>query len=225
MTIIDENKYEEIKNILQGCNNKDDAIFIMSLYMKKNPETQKLISKFMGTKKFYPSFSFSKFLNIMEKIVEKSNVNENTKMIDELYSDKNSVQYKTLLRVIELNKSNDEKNDNIVTKQQEFLKIVKKNNIEKNCPHCQKIYIGNEHTTYVVCGYNFASLGYDWKGCKNDWCFSCGKKLCKNWDFNKLYLEPNRIHNSYCCKKKSLDNAESNDNYCSCCNKYVNRTV
>ena len=100
--------------------------------------------------------------------------------------------------------------------------------LSKECPHCSHIYTTNDTTTtYVICGYGSkANSGYDWIGCQRDWCFSCGKKLCKKWDENMLNVIENRTHNHKCCKKDAKKGAYPQDymqNYCQCSGYNVNR--
>ena len=94
--------------------------------------------------------------------------------------------------------------------------------LSKNCPHCEKTYTTYDHITYCICGYN--EKGYDWDGCTRDWCFRCGKKLCKSWDKNQLFNTNNRYHNS-CCKLSAIKNKESISNYCSCSKAHVEHKI
>jgi hypothetical protein len=92
----------------------------------------------------------------------------------------------------------------------------------KDCPHCGRRRIGVDDSDYVVCGYT--NRGYDWKGCGKDWCFKCGKKLCKSWNTNQLYNKANRYHNAECCKNHASKHGLTyKDNYCECSNECVNR--
>ena len=101
----------------------------------------------------------------------------------------------------------------------------KYNKILKECPHCKKAYNGLATTKYVICGYTHQSnRGFDWKGCGKDWCFTCGKKLCKSWDINILYNQNNRHHDGKCCKNTAIKNNENYlIDYCQCSNEYVAR--
>jgi len=94
----------------------------------------------------------------------------------------------------------------------------------KVCPHCKIVRnYAYEDTNYVICGYGNKN-GYDWIGCRKDWCFQCGKKLCKSWYLNKLFNTFNRYHNGICCKRYARKNSESYKNdYCHCINNHVNR--
>ena len=102
----------------------------------------------------------------------------------------NTVQKKTLDRIIK-NKPNQKLDIYDNSKK----KIIQKN---KNCPHCGHINTSYKDNVYIVCGYT--NKGYDLEGCANDWCFGCGKRLCKNWMTHDLFMITNRFHNGKCCK-------------------------
>jgi hypothetical protein len=238
MDIIDENKYSEIKNILSGCKNIDDAKHIMKIYLRNNSESKKIALSILFGQTYEDNINESSFNDIMEKINNCSNYDICLKNINEYYPNDNinNIKLKTLKKM--LNKKEIIKNNSYFpinpNSTQNYLfninlnyfkknKKLKQNEIVKECPHCSKPYIGNESITHVVCGYNNSHQGFDWEGCTKDWCFTCGKKLCKSWIEDKLYLEINRIHNFECCKKQAVSNCESYDNYCQCNNKYVNR--
>lgn len=99
------------------------------------------------------------------------------------------------------------------------------NKIKKECPHCKKTYSGTATTKYVICGYTHqTNKGFDWKGCGRDWCFTCGRKLCKNWDTHILYNQNNRHHDGKCCKSLATKNNENYLlDYCQCSNEHVAR--
>lgn len=235
MDIIDENKYYEIKSILSGCRNITDAKYLIKLYLKNNSESKKLAYSLLYGKIYDDSNNFNTFFELMNNINDSDNYEYCTKIINDFYPNKNcnSLQIKTLTKI--LNKKNIIKNNETNTYQTDGLnnflnltnnknnKKTKHNDIVKNCPHCSKQYIGYDGLTHVICGYHNQHYGYDWKGCMKDWCFTCGKKLCKSWNENKLYLEINRIHDSECCKKYASNNCELYENYCQCNNKYVKR--
>lgn len=236
MDIIDENKYNEFKNILLGCKNMSDAEYFADLYIKKNPETKKLVMALLHGKKY---ISGCRDFRFMQKLIEKCNEcqtqDEVIDIIKEHFSHKenNSVQYKTLMRIAKTKKlsldtfithNTRESNNKLV-----FSRKDKSNNIiVKYCPHpnCGKPYRGSNDTKYVICGYDNDNRGYDWIGCQKDWCFSCGKMLCKIWEKHQLYVDCNRIHDSECCKKHAIDNKKNYPlDYCTCNNKYVKRDL
>lgn len=87
----------------------------------------------------------------------------------------------------------------------------------KPCPHCNINTYSNKD--YIICGYDKV---YDWNGCGNDWCFKCGKKLCKNWFNDQLCIFHNRFHDSQCCLNKS-NKVLYALTYCQCQNLHVLR--
>jgi hypothetical protein len=100
------------------------------------------------------------------------------------------------------------------------IQIIKKfgklnYNVAKRCPHCKIRFYGTKDVDYVICGYTGNIKGYDWVGCKRDWCFKCGGKLCKAWDYNELYRVENREHGDCCRRYAKKKNLNLND-FCSC---------
>jgi len=124
-------------------------------------------------------------------IVDMYNMNNLRKTDDD-------AQFKTLLRLSK------------ITKEKNILLDL----ITKKCPHCGSLFNGTSDTKYVICGYNEG--GYDWLGCKKDWCFKCGKKLCKSWDDDILYEERNRIHNKDCCLRFAIEHKIDVCEMCQC---------
>lgn len=95
-------------------------------------------------------------------------------------------------------------------------------NVVKKCPHCNYGNIGPQNSIYKICGYN--DKGYDWIGCGKDWCFRCGKRLCKSWTNNMLFNISNRCHDSKCCKNYALKhNLIYPNDFCMCHSFFVNR--
>lgn len=94
--------------------------------------------------------------------------------------------------------------------------------MSKNCPHCNQKCTRMSDTSYVICGY--PSGGYDHKGCGKDWCFNCGKILCKMWNIHGLFNPANQKHDNKCCKEhaKKMEFDYLND-YCHCKNRFINR--
>jgi hypothetical protein len=92
--------------------------------------------------------------------------------------------------------------------------------IEGICPHCQKKNKAPFGTEYIVCGVDpegLLPINDNDGSCLNDWCFDCGKKLCKNWDRDNLYDERNRMHDQLCCKKHAKINHFNYPlDYCQC---------
>lgn len=108
----------------------------------------------------------------------------------------------------------------IVASKQDKYEYIDLPKIGKKCPHCGKMNYALLGTRYIVCGIDMDGIlpinNVD-TSCLNDWCFECGKKLCKNWYSDKLYDIPNRVHTIRCC----LDHAMKNGfqypiDYCQC---------
>jgi len=113
-----------------------------------------------------------------------------------------------------------------IIKNKPVRQIFEKDNaiiLNKLCPHCKKKNYGSVNSPYIICGYN--AKGFDWKGCGRDWCFKCGKKLCKSWNIDMLFNKLNRRHDAKCCKSyASKLEFKYPDDFCICNNDVVNRT-
>lgn len=90
--------------------------------------------------------------------------------------------------------------------------------ITKQCPHCGRETTVDCDICYIVCGFDpHCKLQPDYDGCSNDWCFKCGKKLCRNWFTDNLFNDINRIHNDICCKNHASNNKfKYPEEYCMC---------
>jgi len=126
-------------------------------------------------------------------------------------------QINTILRIIKNKPVPDVTDQHQVEATPSIISIIKK------CPHCTKEYHGDNTLTYVICGYE-GQTGYDWNGCGKDWCFSCGKLLCKKWDTHSLFTDTNRKHDNKCCHRHARKtNRNYTTDYCMCVNKFVHR--
>lgn len=154
---------------------------------------------------------FSLYAGIIECITYQEDAN---KFLIDIYDKTNDpAQLNTFRRMIK-------KKD--MRKNHDSFKSRKLEIISKKCPHCKKIFISDNNEDYVVCGYT--AKGHDWKGCGRDWCFTCGKKLCKCWEVDLLFDEINRNHDGKCCKIYAQKNGELYPvEYCQCTTKYVDR--
>ncbi|ARF09655.1 hypothetical protein Indivirus_2_34 [Indivirus ILV1] len=205
MDIINEYKTKIINAI-----DYDDAKSLINFAISiiSNNETEiKILNSLLDKDRYTNKMEFKKFLsylNIFNQITYKDDAEVLINDLESMIND--NVQLNTLKRII-------------INKPQFTNKI---NNYTKSCPHCTKMYIGNDNTTYVVCGYT--DKGYDWKGCSKDWCFKCGKKLCKSWNTDHLYNPLNRIHDTKCCKNYAAK-IKSNYSYdfCQCVAEYNRR--
>lgn len=105
------------------------------------------------------------------------------------------------------------------------LKNNSQSNVFKLCPHCGHSCQAPKFTEYIICGYR-DNGGYDWEGCGKDWCFKCGKILCKSWDNDMLFIEENRSHDMECCKQHSVaNNKKYPEEYCQCSNQFIKRNI
>ena len=63
-------------------------------------------------------------------------------------------------------------------------------------------------------------------GCGKDWCFRCGKKLCKSWFVDDLFNPENCFHTIKCCM---LDAELKEENYyktyCRCSTIHVEHNI
>ncbi|CAH6421301.1 Hypothetical protein KVN_LOCUS216 [uncultured virus] len=186
-----------------------------------NEIEKKLIFSLIDKRKYEKRIEFEKFkmyLDIFENIKYYHDAIELLKEFSLLTNDK--AQLNTLEKLISKKPLNENnilnllKND--VIPDDNYKKIM------KNCPHCDNIIFEFENMDYIICGYS--NKGFDWKGCGYDWCFKCGKKLCKNWNLNELFNKFNRFHNNKCCKMHAnkIGNKYPTE-YCQCDNNHVRR--
>lgn len=220
MDIIDENKYKEFKYILSGCRTILDAYYFAELYIKKNPDMKNYIYSLVNGKRYESIMDF-RTMRLTVEVIDNCQYNEDASNIIDIYSKKTTdgTQKRTLNRI--------SKNKPCKPEQQKkdiACKNIKEQLIVKKCPHCNHQCIGTCLTEYVICGYTDSHNGYDWKGCGKDWCFKCGKLLCKSWETDKLFLNMNRYHDGTCCNNHASDyNKIYPNDYCDCININVNR--
>lgn len=229
MNIIDEYKYKELCHILSGCRTILDAHNFVEIYTKKNPEMKKIAYSLTHGKRYESVLDFKSIKNTIESINECNNKDIANNIVNSCDKNTDFIQKKCLSRIV---KNKASKPMNQIIKNNSALtnyENLSKKSINKKCPHCNHICIGNIDTTYVICGYPvLGNKPYDYVGCCRDWCFKCEKILCKSWDKDELCLTMNRFHDKECCKKHSLENKLNKkypDDYCQCKNSYVNRFI
>lgn len=225
MDILDKNKYIEFSHILSGCRTIIDAYFFAEIYLRSNPEMSTLIYSMINGKRYDQILDLKSMKSSLETTNDqkyKEDANEYCENYVEKTSD--SIQKKTFNRIL---KNKPQKPYDLIK-----MKIDKSDRglqqiyITKQCPHCKSPSTCSISTKYTICGYANSATGYDWKGCGKDWCFECGKMLCKSWDINKLLLPMNRFHDIDCCNYHSVtNNKDYVQHYCHCSNKNVNRAV
>lgn len=176
-----------------------------------NPFELKMIKSLMQKDKFIEKIQFSKFCLYVNKL----NIKFDMELISEMKTlTKDTAQLNTINKIIK-------KNEDKIHDTKEYNFYRKK--IKRNCPHCDKVCVEYNDIPYIICGYS-SNRGFDWKGCSNDWCFLCGKKLCKSWDMDRLYSKTNRFHDERCCKSHSFKTRTNYlTDYCQCDTFYVNR--
>lgn len=225
MDILDKNKYVEFSHILSGCRTITDAYFFAEIYLKSNPEMGTLIYSMINGKRYDQVLDLKSIKSALE-ITNDQKYKEDADEYMENYIQKTSdnIQKKTFNRII---RYKPHKPHDMVKKKSDMLECgIQQVYITKNCPHCESPTTCPIDTKYTICGYANSATGYDWKGCGKDWCFECGKMLCKSWDANKLLLQMNRFHDVECCEHHAcLHNKDYIQNYCQCSNKNVNRTI
>lgn len=202
----------ELDDILEGCHSIIDAHQFRVKYKKKYPEYETLIDSIIDGFDFFDNVDIISKQEILKDIIC---ISEKDKIFDILDNTIKRTNDDILINCIE----------NIIpTKGYKKKKhIIDNNEITKQCPHCNHSISSNKDTKYIICGYHDTNNGYDHKGCGNDWCFKCNKKLCKNWIDDKLNSEINRLHDIDCCEKKAVKNNEDyKNNYCQCNNYDIN---
>lgn len=187
------------------------SILNIALVLTDNETEKQLLKSLIHPDRFNKEMDFNKFkiyLDIIDFIYYQNDASLIMEDIELNYND--STQINTLKKIIR----------NKPMKSSNHGKKIIIN--YKNCPHCGLKNIGKSDTTYIICGYS-SNKGFDWKGCGHDWCFSCGKKLCKTWTNNMLFNPQNRFHDEKCCKHYAQSIGDQYpDNYCICqCNKRV----
>lgn len=210
--------YVEFKHILSGCDTILDALNFANIFIEKYPDDREMIFSLVNGQKYMESLDINTKQDILNDI-HKAHTKEDALEIMDKLKDKNydDVYKRTMVRL-----SNRKYNRPL------DIKVVKKKSvISKNCPHCGYSVQASPNANYVICGYSngIGNKGIDWDGCGRDWCFQCGKILCKKWHDHGLYLEMNRMHNDECCVKHSKETGKKYpEDYCQCSTKYISRS-
>lgn len=205
-------EYQKQKHICEGFITKDDAI-------KYN--NNKNIDIINNITTYEKALSFDEFMEYLGEIHNETNYNKCLMIYNKIEQmSTNTPQLITTIRLMR-NKYDicskyiiNNEREEIIDDGVYHIKIMK-------CPHCGNRNKSLSKTNYIICGYN--ERGYDESGCGKDWCFKCGKILCKNWKDHELNLMTNRYHDAKCCIKHAKKYDASYDNYCQCLNLYVCR--
>lgn len=193
--------YNKLRIILNGVKTHEDAIRIINILKLENNEIVKNIirSKHIASN----MLDFKKINDEIDKLLKLKYKNNVFDYISAYLRDISDLaQLNVFYRIANM---------------KSYKNIDFTNMMTKKCPHCGHLMSMPIGTIYVVCGYANEEDGFDWKGCQKDWCFKCGKKLCKSWGIDELHIPENRIHNIECCRNMAkLNNESYEDNYCHC---------
>lgn len=211
--LIDSGKWANLNSFYKFHKKVDNYGGLISYYKQLKPSLaedieHKIILSLLDKNDFVRKISISDFLFYL-RLLNDDKMNCNNILNDLKKMTEDRAQLNTLKRISHKN--------NLMECTNNGKKII------KNCPHCNNSGVYDENKDYVICGYD--EKGFDWQGCGCDWCFECGKRLCKNWDTHQLFNVYNRFHNGKCCKnhafQKGLNYLEE---YCFCNkNKFVKR--
>lgn len=221
MNLIDKNKYTEFSYILSGCRTILDAYYFGEKYSKANPEMKSVISSMVNGKRYEQVLDLRTMISVIELISNVQYKDDADKIIERYEKQTNDViQLKTLKKLTKykLTRPKEKKELNVCNLIDNIELIT------KQCPHCGHNCEAPINSEYVICGCTDFHKGWDWIGCKKDWCFKCGKMLCKSWEPNQLYVELNRHHDCECCKNHAkINNKNYPEDYCQCFNENISR--
>lgn len=219
--------YKGFRNVLTGCSTLLDATYFSMKIIEKNPETADLVRSMINGKNYYHSINMSK---IRQNLIELDNCvyrDEVEEKIDRFSKESyDPVQQKAFTRIIRLKPTRPlKKREEHIYK---FKKDVKLTYITKSCPHCKRECKALPETNYIICGKDdINNDGFDWleaDWCGKEWCFSCGKILCRGWMSDMLDIVINKPHDSKCCKEHAKkNNNKYPEDYCQCINEHVKR--
>ena len=194
----------QMRTIIDGSHTLLDAIHLSNRFCNKYPEHKEIIMSYIYGSKYTYNVDLKTKQSLLNLAFHNQDI-ENTTIKDDIYD-------KAMLRI----QNNRQKN----------ISMKASKTITKKCPHCFHALNADENTTYVICGYINQTNGYDWYGCGKDWCFTCNKKLCKNWNDDYLQLLSNRKHNDTCCKEQATKNSlVYEEEYCGCVNMRNNSVL
>ena len=211
---------KKYKIYFNGLNNINDINRLTNL-LNLSIEEKNIITNYYNTlylPKVISIDEFEKIIISLNKLRYQEDILENIYKLSLLTNDKSQINSLYRLALLKENKLKYFNPTDVKNKTKNF-------GLNKKCPHCDHENIIGPFTSYAICGYNNIREGYDWQGCGRDWCVDCGKKLCKKWNENYLFMEENRSHNSECCEINAKITGSEYIDYCHCFNKYVNRNI
>jgi hypothetical protein len=211
------NHYNKLKYNILGSKTKEDAYFILDKY-KSDTKCYNLMVSIINSRKYDHALDIRAMKKYIQDISSQKYKEDAYELISQIMLQTSDIaQIKTFMRIADMKNSKPQ-----YISMRELKQRSKQNCIVKKCPHCGYKRSMPRDTTYVVCGY--VDSGYDWEGCGKDWCFKCGKMLCKNWEHDQLYLPTNRFHDSKCCRKHSILNGHKYpEDYCRCNSAFIIR--
>lgn len=200
--------HEKFRKCIKGLQTSSDCKFYHDLFKKEiSCNIDKHIIDSLYTKDDDQMLTYDELLNVIKKIQSSTFRHDTKPILDKLTKKKFPEGFRRCI-MKEIQKKTIQLD--YLSSTQEHTSFLKK----KECPHCSIEYELPDTVTYIICGYDIN--GFDWIGCGRDWCFRCGKKLCKKWKINQLFNQKNRLHNDSCCIKKANIKKENSNNYCSC---------
>jgi hypothetical protein len=211
------NIYNKLKYNILGSKTKEDAYSLLEKY-KLDTKGYNLMISLINGKKYDHALDNENMKKYIRDIAACRYKEDSYELISQILLQTSDIaQVRTFTRIADMKQNKPQ-----YVSMKELRQTNKENTVTKKCPHCGYKCLLNRLTTYVVCGYG--ESGYDWEGCGKDWCFRCGKMLCKTWEQDQLYLPTNRFHDSKCCRKHAIIYGyKYPENYCKCRNIFVCR--
>jgi hypothetical protein len=205
----DNNMIIEMKTLFSGCDSKIDAMHMTEPLLLKYPDYKKIIISYRDSLIYPDNIDLMAKVASLESVYSASTRDDALNLKNSLSSRSNDPIYLRALERIVSRKRNKRNETNRT--------YIPRTIIGRECPHCGETMRMPVGTTYVICGYPDENRGYDWKGCCGDWCFACGKMLCKTWERDELNVESNRHHDDNCCRPHAKKNGHNYlNNYCHC---------
>jgi hypothetical protein len=203
-------KYYMYKHIFSGVFAIDDIIFLKN---KCPVEDWGMIDSILKISNIPTYFSCAYMNEIIKNMANLQFQDDCEKYLSEL-------QTKTATNNVKCSNIQQETFTKIMSTKMRSGTYIELPKLEKRCPHCGRINSATIGTSYIVCGIDsrgIIPIDYSNNACLKDWCFTCGKKLCKSWYTDELYIKENRKHDGECCKiqSKKIGNKYLDD-YCQC---------
>lgn len=200
------NIFQQYKDQIINAVDLDDGIIQLNIALKltENKTERSLLNSLVCDTRYTKTMDHSRFIVYLNVLNTITYYEDALTIIEDIGSKINDpIQLNILNIIINTKSKKHNKVDHFVIK-------------KKDCPHCGRSSYCKSNEQYVICGYT-SNRGFDWRGCGRDWCFKCGKKLCKHWSIDELFNKSNRIHDDKCCKSyANRHNDIYHDNYCSC---------